>query len=49
MNENEKNAAYKQLERFNQDFMILMAQKEKSYQAVCVVKAPILTEPKLSS
>ncbi|MBA6326415.1 HD domain-containing protein [Colwellia sp. MB02u-6] len=34
MNENEKNAAYKQLERFNQDFMILMAQKEKSYQAL---------------
>jgi len=34
MNENEKNAAYKQLERFNHDFMILMAQKEKSYQAL---------------
>lgn len=34
MNENEKNAAYKQLERFNHDFMILMVQKEKSYQAL---------------
>ncbi|MBA6224025.1 HD domain-containing protein [Colwellia sp. MB02u-18] len=34
LNENEKNAAYKQLERFNHDFMILMAQKEKSYQAL---------------
>jgi putative two-component system response regulator len=34
MNENEKNAAYKQLERFNHDFMILMEQKEKSYQAL---------------
>lgn len=34
MHENEKNAAYKQLERFNQDFMILMEQKEKSYKAL---------------
>ncbi|MBA6339579.1 HD domain-containing protein [Colwellia sp. MB02u-10] len=34
MNENEKNAAYKQLERFNHDFMILIEQKEKSYQAL---------------
>lgn len=34
MNENEKNAAYRQLERFNHDFMTLMEQKEKSYQAL---------------
>ena len=34
MNENEKNAAYKQLDRFNHDFMILIEQKEKSYQAL---------------
>ncbi len=34
MNENEKNAAYKQLERFNHYFMILIEQKEKSYQAL---------------
>jgi len=33
-NENEKNAAYKQLERFNQDFMVLLEQKEKSYRAL---------------
>lgn len=34
MKENKKNAAYKQLERFKHDFMILMEQKEKSYQAL---------------
>jgi putative two-component system response regulator len=34
MNEKEKNAAYKQLERFNHDFLILMEQKEKSYKAL---------------
>lgn len=34
MNESEKNAAYKQLDRFNHDFMILFKQKEKSYKAL---------------
>ncbi|MDV7105572.1 HD domain-containing protein [Vibrio sp. TH_r3] len=34
VNESEKIAAYKQLERFNKDFMLLMAQKEKSYKAL---------------
>lgn len=34
INENEKHAAYKQLERFNHDFMILFEQKEKSYKAL---------------
>lgn len=34
IDENEKHAAYKQLDRFNQDFMILFEQKEKSYKAL---------------
>jgi putative two-component system response regulator len=34
INENEKHAAYKQLERFNHDFMILFEQKEKSYKTL---------------
>ena len=34
INELEKDAAYRQLERFNQDFMLLMAEKEKSYRAL---------------
>ena len=34
INENEKHATYKQLERFNKDFMILFEQKEKSYKAL---------------
>jgi len=33
-NEKEGNAAYKQLERFKHDFMMLLEQKEKSYQAL---------------
>ena len=33
-NEKEGNAAYKQLERFKNDFMMLLEQKEKSYQAL---------------
>lgn len=33
-NKNEKNAAYQQLEKFNQDFMVLLEQKEKSYSAL---------------
>ena len=33
-NEKEKNASYKQLERFTHDFMILMEQKEKSNKAL---------------
>jgi response regulator RpfG family c-di-GMP phosphodiesterase len=34
MNEKDKNAAYKQLERFNHDFNFLMEQKDKSYKAL---------------
>lgn len=34
MNESEKNAAYKQLDRFNHDFMILLEHKEISYKAL---------------
>ncbi|WP_293762373.1 HD domain-containing phosphohydrolase [uncultured Paraglaciecola sp.] len=34
LHESQKNAAYKQLERFNQDFMLLMAQKDASYKAL---------------
>ena len=33
-NEKEKNASYKQLEKFTLDFMILMKQKEKSHKAL---------------
>lgn len=33
-NEKESSAAYKQLERFKNDFMILLEEKEKSYQAL---------------
>lgn len=33
-NEKKGNAAYKQLERFKNDFMMLLKQKEKSYQAL---------------
>jgi putative two-component system response regulator len=32
IHENEKKSAYKQLERFNEDFLVLIRQKEKSYQ-----------------
>lgn len=38
MNENDKKAAYQQLERFNQDFMILVKQKETSYKALALAK-----------
>lgn len=34
INKSEKNAAYKQLHRFNHDFMILLEQKETSYKAL---------------
>jgi putative two-component system response regulator len=34
LHESQKNAAYKQLERFNQDFMLLMAQKDASYKSL---------------
>jgi putative two-component system response regulator len=34
INKSERNAAYKQLDRFNHDFMILLEQKETSYKAL---------------